>query len=207
MKQNTTLVIPEGTVIALFGGSFDPPHLAHQHIPFFLLKQKLVDQVWFVPVKHHPFGKVVSSDEQRLAMLGAVLHNFTHTHFEFRDQLRIETCEIDENHSSYTANTLDLLAKQHPGVQFRWVIGSDNLEKFHLWHDYKRIAEQYGIFVYPRVGYPPTPLIPGMQFLADAPEVDVSSTLVRRKVRLNEPISTFVLPEVADYMSKHHLYQ
>ena len=55
--------------IALFGGGFDPPHLGHQFITQTLLERQIVEEVWYVPVKQHPFGKQVSADQHRVAML------------------------------------------------------------------------------------------------------------------------------------------
>lgn len=193
--------------IALFGGSFDPPHIAHQQIPLFLLDNHLADEVWFVPVKHHPFGKVVTSDEQRVAMLEKMIQRITEEYPEYAQKLRIECWEIDKNHSSYTAQTLDALAKQHPDKKFSWVIGTDNLEKFHLWHEYQRITQEFGVFVYPRVGYPPTSLREGMTYLSNAPEVNVSSTEIRQKVKAKETITSLVTAQVEQHIVQEHLYQ
>jgi nicotinate-nucleotide adenylyltransferase len=193
--------------IALFGGSFDPPHIAHQQIPLFLLKNHLVDEVWYVPVKHHPFGKVLAPDEQRVAMLEKMIQCLVKENPKYAQKLRIECWEVDKNHSSYTIQTLDALAKQHPEKKFSWVIGTDNLEKFHLWHEYQRIIQEFGVFVYPRVGYPPTPLRNGMTYLSTAPEVNVSSTELRQKIKAKEPITNLVTDQVEQHIVQEQLYQ
>ena len=193
--------------IALFGGSFDPPHIAHQHIPLFLLKKHLADEVWFVPVKHHPFGKVVTPDEQRVVMVEKMIQHLIAEYPEYAQKLRIECWEIHKNQRSYTVQTLAALAQQYPDKKFSWVIGTDNLEKFHLWHEYQRIIQEFGVFVYPRVGYPPVPLREGMTYLAHAPEVNVSSTELRQKVKAKKTITNLVIPQVEQHIMQEQLYQ
>ena len=45
------------TRVALFGGSFNPPHVAHQLVALYILETQDVDELWFVPTYAHPFGK------------------------------------------------------------------------------------------------------------------------------------------------------
>src|SRR5689334_22148241 len=106
--------------ICLFGGAFDPPHLGHQRIAAEIIAQNLADEVWFVPVKTHSFGKPMTDPQQRLAMLQLI--QLPHT--------KIETYELEQTGVNYTFNTLEALAKRYPEHEFSWVIGSDNLEKF-----------------------------------------------------------------------------
>ncbi len=186
--------------IALFGGSFDPPHLAHQSIPRTMISEKIVDQVWYVPVKQHPFKKPLSSDEHRLAMLKLLLSP------DF-PQICIEEYELHRPVVSYTIETLEFFAQKYPEDTFSWVIGSDNLEKFHLWGRYQEILKKFSVFVYPRHGYPLTSLLPGMVPLTQLPEVEVSSTQVRQMVAKSEAVQEFVIPAVAEYIQAHHLYQ
>jgi nicotinate-nucleotide adenylyltransferase len=140
--------------IALFGGSFDPPQIAHKNIPIYLLQHGYADQVWYVPVKHHPFGKVVSSDDCRVEMLELVIAQLQREEPQFADAIRVEPWEVQQDEMSYTYRTLQELSRQHPDAEFRWVIGSDNVEKFAQWQNYQEILSTYGVVVYPRAGYP-----------------------------------------------------
>ncbi len=45
--------------VALFGGSFNPPHVAHQMVALYVLETQPVDELWFVPTYAHPFGKAL----------------------------------------------------------------------------------------------------------------------------------------------------
>jgi nicotinate-nucleotide adenylyltransferase len=194
-------------VIALFGGSFDPPHLAHQTIPIFLLENKLVDQVWYVPVKHHPFGKTVSSDIDRVEMLKKTIDVIVAAHPEFASKMCIEMWELEQDGTSFTIETLTEMKKKHSEYTFRWVIGTDNLSKFNHWQAYQEILNQFGVLVYPRAGYPSESLLPGMVFLKDAPEVKVSSTEIRQRIAFGQSVEEFISPEVENYIEAHKLFK
>lgn len=193
--------------IALFGGSFDPPQSAHKNIPIYLLQHGYADQVWYVPVKHHPFGKIVSSDDCRVSMLELVIERLKQEQPQYADQIRVECWEVEQDEMSFTYKTLEELSKKHPHYTFRWVIGSDNVEKFNQWRNYQEVLNEYGVVVYPRAGYPTQKLLPGMELLKEAPEVEVSSTQVRELVREHGYLNGFVTPEVATYITDNHLYQ
>ncbi len=188
--------------IILFGGSFDPPHKAHQHITKTILDQNIFDEVWYLPVHIHDFDKSPVSPQHRLAMLRQILI----------DNTKIETYEIDRGGVSYTHDTLLALSKKNPQHTFSFLIGSDNLEKFHLWgcsrHNscYTTMLRDFPFYVYPRRGYPFSPLYKGMIPLQDFDQVEVSSTEIRDRVKQKKPISHLVDKRVEEYIKENELY-
>jgi nicotinate-nucleotide adenylyltransferase len=56
------------TRIALFGGSFNPPHVAHQLVALYVLETQPIDELWIVPVYTHALGKQLADYEHRVAM-------------------------------------------------------------------------------------------------------------------------------------------
>lgn len=197
-------------LIALFGGSFDPPHLAHQQIAVYLLQEQLVDQVWFVPVKHHPFGKIVSSDRARVEMLELIVAAQLTVTPELAGRLRVEEYELHQARTSYTIQTLRQLAAHHPAYRFVWVIGSDNVANFPQWQQHQEILTEFGVLVYPRAGSilaAPSQLPAGMQYLAAAPQVTTSSTQIRAALAAGQSVTAWVAPVMAQYLNTHHLYQ
>src|SRR5688572_24594823 len=56
------------TRVGLFGGSFNPPHVAHALVALYVLETQPVDELWFVPVYAHAFGKDLAPYEHRVAM-------------------------------------------------------------------------------------------------------------------------------------------
>ena len=187
--------------IVLFGGAFDTPHLGHQQIAAHLVESNLADEVWFVPVKIHSFAKDMTVSDHRLAMLQLIQIPKT----------KIETYELAQTDTNFTFNTLDGVAAKYPEHEFSWVIGSDNLAKFHLWgdktgRDFKQLLASYKFYVYPRHGFAFEPLYPGMIALENFPEVEVSSTQVRQLVAEVKSLTGFVTPAVADYIKINQLY-
>lgn len=188
--------------IILFGGAFDPPHLGHQHIAKTLLEQKIADEAWFVPAKMHPFDKPMSPPHHRLAMLELIVSD---------PRIKIERYEQEREGVSFSHETLDYLAAKHPEHTFSWIVGSDRLGDFHTWvdgrgNDYKDMLAAYRFYVYPRAGFPFTPLYDNMVPLRDVQEWTYSSTEVREAVKKGEGIESLVDPQVAAYIAKHQLY-
>src|SRR5258706_10381140 len=56
------------TRIAIFGGSFNPPHVAHQLVALYVLETQPIDELWIVPTYAHPFGKDLAPYDDRIAM-------------------------------------------------------------------------------------------------------------------------------------------
>ena len=181
----------------VFGGAFDPPHLGHEQIVENILESKICDQIWLVPVGIHDFEKNMTPAKHRLAMLQSHL----------RDQVLLNLCEINRPKVSHTFDTLEELSQQYPDYQFSFLIGSDNLAKFHLWHDYEKMLEKYHFYVYPRAGFPFVPLYPGMIPLGKMPEIKVSSTQIRENLKAGKSVQQLLKKEVAAYIFKYKLYQ
>ncbi|NCN82385.1 MAG: nicotinate (nicotinamide) nucleotide adenylyltransferase [Candidatus Pacebacteria bacterium] len=182
--------------VTLFGGAFDPPHLGHQAIAIELVAQQLADEVWFLPVKMHAFEKDLSSEVHRLAMLE--LLQIPHT--------RVELAELEQTTTNYTYQTLTALAAKYPEHTFNFVIGSDNLKKFHLWDEYQKLITEFPFFVYPRAGYLLDPLYRNMKVIPKVQPVLVSSTQVRECVAAGKSISDLVHPFVERYIQNNNLY-
>jgi nicotinate-nucleotide adenylyltransferase len=189
--------------IALFGGSFDPPHIGHQTVTTQLLQRKIADKVWFVPVQNHPFRKAMSSVQDRLTMLELAIADLP---AEVADKTKIEQYEIDRPEVSYSLTTLEALSAKYPQHTFSWVIGSDNLGSFDQWYKFTELLSKFGVFVYPRQGFIPTPLHEGMVFLKDFPKIAVSASEIRQAVHKGESITGKVAPEVEKYIMVHSLY-
>ena len=121
-----------GMRIALYGGSFNPPHRAHLAVAETALTRLGVDRVWWMvtpgnPLKTHdglaPLGERVAA-ARRLA----------------RDPRIVVTAFEAARHYTYTADTVRFLKARRPGVRFVFVMGADNLAGLHRWERWRRIA-------------------------------------------------------------------
>lgn len=199
------------TTTALLGGAFDPPHLGHLQMARYLLDQGLVDQVRLLPVKQHPFGKKVSADHHRLAMLERLVE----------PGLVIEPYELHQAGVNYSADTLFALAQAEPGVTFSWLMGSDNVAQLHRWGGpIQHALETFDFWVYPRSSMPLDaameqlhshqwlPAHAKLHVLSQAPTVTVSSSQVRERLK-DQPdanISDLVSQSVIEYINDQGLY-
>ncbi len=131
--------------IALYGGAFDPPHLAHTFAVTWLLSR--VDAVWLVPTGEHAFGKQMVSFAERAAMVRIALRHF--------DPKRVDVCMIESETAgpSRTFETLTALSARHPEHAFAWVIGADNLTEAHRWFRFDDLVERWPLYVLGRPGH------------------------------------------------------
>lgn len=174
--------------IAIYGGAFDPPHLAHVFTLTYLLSRADVDAVWCLPAADHAFGKRMTAYAERRALLQAVIDRIG------SPRLRIDDVETESSGRSY--DTLSLLAERHPEHDFTLVIGADNLTESHRWHRFDELVARFGVIALGRPGHERAlakaagepwcrvgPTLPG-----------ISSTRLRAALRGGDPIALRWLP-------------
>lgn len=198
--------------ILVFGGTFNPPHLGHQLMVEQVLLRTLndgvkFDQVWILPVGQHSFQKSFVSKEHRLNMLKLMISSMIGHYSELENKIILETYELERNEESQTFATLEALAQRNPDHQFSFLIGSDNLAKFHLWHNYELMLSKYPFYIYPRTSFPFSPLRNGMIALNGFPEMQVSSTKVREALWNNTSLNDLLDDKVVEYISKNQLFK
>lgn len=162
--------------VAVFGGSFNPPHVGHAMVAGWLGWVGRADEVWLVPAFHHAFDKPMAAFERRVAAcerLAALVGPW----------VRVDPVEAELPTPSYTLATLDALAARHPEHRFRLVVGADAYAQRRLWHRWDELSARYAPIVVGR----------GPRSAAGAPSFpDVSSTEVRRRLAAGEAVDAFV---------------
>ena len=174
----------------VFGGSFDPPHVAHSLLAAYALAAHRIERVLVVPTYAHAFGKPLSAFDDRLRMC----------ELAFADLRRVEVSSIERELPvpSLTLRTLEALVERHPSVRLRLLIGSDLLPETHAWHNFERIAELAPPLVVQRQGY---------ALDLDQPALpDVSSTEIRRRLRAEQSTEGLLCPSVELYARRRGLY-
>jgi nicotinate-nucleotide adenylyltransferase len=175
----------------VFGGSFDPPHLAHGLFASYALAAFELERVLIVPTYAHAFGKPLSPFDDRLRMC----------ELAFADLRRVEICSIERElpAPSLTLHTLEALSARYPSVQLRLLIGSDVSHETGAWHNFARIEELAPPLIIERQG--------NLRHAATSPALpDISSTEVRRRLREGEPTAGLLSPAVARYALSRGLY-
>ena len=134
-----------GQRIGLLGGSFNPPHEGHRAISLEALRRLDLDQVWWLVSPQNPLksSRNTAPLAQRLAAA--------------QDMARHPRCRATALESllgsSYTADTLDCLARRFPGVRFVWLMGADNLLQMPAWQAWQQIFCTVNIAVFDRPTY------------------------------------------------------
>ncbi len=185
--------------IAIYGGTFNPPHKGHTSLAKSLIQQGLVDEVWLLVSPLNPFKQAQTSefapydDRFRMTQL-AVKHHKGLVASDFENHLP---------RPSYMINTLNELSKAYPQHQFVLVIGADNWERFGQWYKSEEIIANYEILVYNRPGYPLSPDVK----IVDTPLYDISSTQLREKIRQGKYPRKWLNAKVIEYIVGNDLYK
>jgi nicotinate-nucleotide adenylyltransferase len=198
--------------IAVFGGTFDPPHVGHISLAETVVSGGYADKILFVPAycPPHKTGVPVTDFKHRLAMLELAVGQ--HEKFE------ISLIEKDEARvPSYTFDTMLSLEKKYPGDELMIMIGGDSLVQLHLWRLAGELVRRWPIITYPRAESVPLreelgkywnehelELILGSVVKADC--VMVSSTEIRERLANGEKVDNLVAKNVNEYIFANNLY-
>jgi nicotinate-nucleotide adenylyltransferase len=201
--------------VIIFGGSFDPPHVAHVRLPMLVREKIGADEVIYVPAGRAPHkrDRQQSDAADRLAMLRLALKDVAGA--------RIITDEIDraaDGRPSYTVDTLERLAVElGPAVRMRLLIGTDQMRGFDRWKAPRRIEQLAEPVVMLRPPDTRESVLAAVKDersrqawasrLVEVPAIDVSATEIRARAARGEAIEVMVGVEVARYIREHRLYR
>ena len=119
--------------IALYGGSFDPPHIGHVNVVTTALAVLDIGKLIVVPTFVNPFKLGThASAKQRLAWLQKV--------FEKEVHVEVSDFEVLQNRAVPSIDTVTHFAKVYARIYF--IIGADNLASLRKWHRFKALDER-----------------------------------------------------------------
>ena len=172
----------------IYGGSFNPIHQGHTTLGRWLVRQKYLDELWFLVSPQNPLKPAsgLLDDRARLHLARLAVGR--------KRGLRVSDFEFRLPRPSYMVNTLAALRETYPEREFVLVIGADNWERFPDWYLSAEILRHHRLLIYPRPGSPvdATALPPGVQ-LVDTPLLDISSTRIRDAIRTQPAYDGFGL--------------
>jgi len=186
------------------GGTFDPPHQGHLIAASEVLHHLDLELVMFVPAGDPWQKNTVAPAEDRYLM--TVLATESHHRFE------VSRVEIDRSGPTYTADTLETLHGFYGGeVELVFISGADTVLGMGTWEKLDRLSELAEVAAVSRSGVNLADLDPGPEWpkihVVEMPEVAISSTEIRDRVRKSLPIDYLVASDVAAYIAEHGLYQ
>lgn len=185
--------------IGLLGGTFNPPHLGHLIIAEQVRNQLDLEKIHFLPSAEPPHKnkKATIDASHRLAMLKeAVTDN---------SRFAIEEAELKRGGKSFTYDTIVALKKNNPDVDYYFIIGADMVQDLKNWY---KIDELVKLVQFVAVNRPYYSLETTYSVIGvDVPNIDISSTLIRQKVKNDCSIRYLVPTEVENYIESKGLYK
>nr|WP_078428869.1 nicotinate-nucleotide adenylyltransferase [Alkalihalobacterium alkalinitrilicum] len=186
--------------IGILGGTFDPPHIGHLLIAQEVLEQCKLDEIWFMPANIPPHKKTndVSSVDDRIEMVTKAIDG--------ADQFVVSTIELERTGPSYTVDTLKELKMKLPDVDFYFIIGGDMIEQLHTWERIDELFEYVTFVGLGRPGYSETSTYEEKMVLLTIPQVDISSSSIRDRIKEGRSIRYFVPESVRHFIEERELY-
>ena len=194
----------------VFGGTFDPIHVAHLAIAEAARDTFGLRRVLFVPAAEPPLksGRPITAVEHRLAMVEAAVAG--------NPSFEVSRVEVDRAGPSYTVDTLATLRDAAPEDRLALMLSVESFRDLPTWHEPARILGLADLIVAPRDGYDdadPSFLsraFPGTTADAvflDGPRIRLSASEIRERAAAGRSVRYLVPDAVATYIGDHSLYQ
>lgn len=190
--------------IGVFGGTFDPPHLGHLIVAESARETLDLDKVLFIPCASppHKSSRSLIDPDRRMEMITLAISG--HPSFEVSD------LEIQRGGKSYTVDTLRVLTSLYPRSELYLLIGIDNLLELHTWREPEEIFALSDVVAINRPGFNTADVrkdyLRRVTFLR-SPNIDISSSEIRRKAKMGKSIRYLVPSAVETYILKHGAYR
>lgn len=161
--------------VGIFGGSFNPPHIAHVLAATYVLQCGDVDRLLVIPTFQHPFAKQLTAFEDRLEMCRRAFSEVA--------RVEVSALEAELGGESRTVRTLEHLHAEHPAWRMRLIVGTDVVHELDRWWSPERVKELAPPLVLSRLG-----VVPPAGF-ESAPQMlpEVSSSAIRSALARGEP--------------------
>ena len=188
----------------IFGGTFNPPHLAHSIVADNVRQQLSLDKIIFIPSGNPPLKESIPA-KHRLSMAKLAFGN--DKNFEV-SEIEIE----DTENKSFTVNTLEKLKELYKDneTELYLIIGMDNLIELPNWKDPEKLFELAKIIVINRPGNNKDDSRKDFREKAtfvDVPDLEISSRMIRRNISEEKSIKYLVCNTVEEYIEKNGLYK
>jgi nicotinate-nucleotide adenylyltransferase len=194
--------------IGLLGGTFSPPTNAHLSIASFAKSQFQLDQVLVIPCSVPTLGKAEKPIEPHHRFNMCVLATFG------VGWMKVVDWELQKE-MVYSYETLEHLHKEQPAENFFFIGGSDSISQIDKWREPVKLASMTDFIVVPRndtleqakralqsVGKPDDGIL-----ILDYPRNDLSSTIIRQRLRFDQPCDFLMPKAVRDYIKTNNLFK
>ena len=203
--------------IALFGGSFDPPHRGHLAIAAVAAEAFALTKVLFAPTARQPLkpAGALASFADRLAMVTLACAAPSET----SDPPRFQPSALDaprpDHRPNYTVDTLTQLRHEHPEAELFAIAGADSFLDLPRWHEAPHLFDLAQWIVVSRPDFPLdnlaalglTPAQRARTYLLETVHEPISATELRTRLAAGDPCPGLLPEAVTAYIQRHHLYR
>lgn len=185
--------------IALYFGSFNPPHLGHEAIIRHIITNYDFDKVLVIVSPENPLKQIKSHVSETIRFEMAKLA------FDYIPKVEISDIEFNLPKPSYTINTINILKEIYSKSDFTIILGEDNVENFKKWKDYEKILGEHKVLFYPRINSNYKSFLPNINKMK-APLFNISSTEIRKKLWIDKTFERFLNSGVFQFIIKNKIY-
>lgn len=184
--------------IYMFGGSFDPPHLAHVEMISHLISD--CDKFYIFPAKESPnkVNEMVATSDQRFEMCQLSFESIS-------PKIIVSNFELELPPPSYTINTVKWLLNLFPNCQLSMIIGEDHLEKLDTWYKFEELQNSVNFICFSRKGANYSSRVK-LEYIHNF-NYGISSTDIRNGWGRNlSKVKSMLHPDVFNYILENKLY-
>lgn len=196
--------------VGIMGGTFNPPHIGHLLLAQWAMEECGLNKVLFIPTGT-PYMKQrseIADSFKRLEMVRLAIQG--------SPQFFVSDIEVAREGATYTCDTLEQLCQANPETEFYFIMGADCLFSIENWHEPERIFAACKVIAAARNASPMEKLeekrlelirrYHAEIVLIKFPEMDISSTMIRRRVKEGKNIRYMVPDAVMEYIEQNRLY-
>lgn len=183
--------------IGFFGGSFNPPTVAHFEIVNSAIKEMNLDKIIVIPMGDKYEKKDLISFNHRYNMLNLL--------FENNKNVEISNMQNNQKKRTYAIDTFKKINLEYKNSQNFFIMGLDNFSNISNWKDSEELLNYYNFIVFKRNNIEIVNSTKNVKFL-DVNR-NISSSLVRDKISNGENINTSISYKVEEYIRKNKLYK
>jgi nicotinate-nucleotide adenylyltransferase len=200
--------------LGILGGTFNPPHLGHLALALHAARELALERVLLIPARLPPH-KTAAEDPgapRRLEMCRLLVAR--------EDAVAVSALELERDGPSYTVDTLRTLHDANPRTSLTFILGADIARTLPAWREPRQLLKFAELAVALRAASTAAEVRADLAELLDAgggedervrfltmPPLDVSSSLIRDRLRHGAAIAELVGPAVAAYIAANRLYR
>ena len=198
--------------IGIMGGTFDPIHNGHLMLGEYAYQQFSLDQIWFMPngnPPHKASETIESQTRNRVEMVKMAIAD--------TDYFALQTYEVENKDVNYSYKTMDHFKEIYPEHEFYFIIGADSLFNIEKWVQPDRLLKTCIMLAAYRDEKTSDEMNAQIEYLnkkygadirlLNTPNVDISSSEIRRMLKENSSIKEMVPESVYNYIEIKHLFK